>query len=83
MDLKALTDETRSGEAAHLHGAGRPRGALSDVEEASTGRLRLSLFGCGASEVDDHGFALEQAHQVCWLLPLSHPHLVKSVRQGH
>lgn len=51
------------------------------MEEAGAGRLRMSTFGRRASEVDDHGFALEQAHQVCRLLPLSDSHLVtKSVK---
>lgn len=62
--------------ATHLHSAGRSRRALSDVEEAGAGRLRMSTFGRGASEVDDHGFATEQAHQVRRLLPLSDSHLV-------
>lgn len=61
---------------AHLHSAGSSTRALSDVEEASAGRLRMSTFGRGASEVDDHGFATEQAHQVRRLLPLSDSHLV-------
>lgn len=62
--------------ATDLHSARSSRRALSDVEEAGAGRLRMSAFGRGASEVDDHGFATEHAHQVRRLLPLSDSHLV-------
>lgn len=62
-------------QTAHLHSPGSAGRALSDVEEASAAGLRLSTFAWRSSLVDDHGFALEQAHQVWRLLALSHSHL--------
>lgn len=61
--------------AVHLHSPVAVGRALPDVEEASGGSLRLATLSAGASAVDDHGFALEQAHQVWRLLALSHSHL--------
>lgn len=66
----------------HLHGAGAVGRALSDVEEASGGSMRLATLSAGASTVDDHGFALEQAHQVRRLLALGHSHLGLEVEHG-
>lgn len=61
--------------AAHLYSPGSTGSALSDVEEASAAGLRLSTFAWCSSTVDNHGFALEQAHQVWRFLTLSHSHL--------
>lgn len=62
-------------QATHLHGSGGAARALPDVEEASGSGLRLAARPAGAATVDDHGFALEEAHQVRRLLALSHSHL--------
>lgn len=71
-------------QTAHLHSPRSAGRALPDVEEASAAGQRLSTFAWRSSAVDDHGFALEQAHQVWRLLALSHSHLwMKSLKQLH
>lgn len=45
------------------------------MEEAGGAGLGLPIFPGRSSTVNDHGFALEDAHQVGGLLTLSHSHL--------
>lgn len=71
------------GQTAHLHSPSGARGALADVEEAGGAGLRLSTFAGCSSAVDDHGLALEQAHQVGRLLALGHSHLRDKVNKNH
>lgn len=70
--------ETHKGvwwKTAHLYSTRSTGGALPDVEEACVGSLHLSTFTWCSSAMDNHGFALKQAHQVGRLLALSHSHL--------
>lgn len=57
-----------------------PRGALSNVEEASTSCFGLAVLAGCASSMDDHRFALEQTHQMGRFLTLCHSHLSKLLR---
>lgn len=60
------------GPGPHLNGSGGSGAAGPDLEEASTGRGRLTtLAGCAAL-VDDHRFPTKQAHEVSGLLALDH-----------
>lgn len=45
------------------------------MEEAGAAHAALAPLARGAAQVDDHGLALEQAHQVGRLLALSDTHL--------
>lgn len=68
--------QTHKKKSSYLHGTGVSCGVGAHLEESSLcGRGLTSLSGC-APPVHHHGLSSEQTHQVRWLFPLHHPHLV-------
>ncbi len=62
-----------------LHSACCTGGALADMEKACIASLTLTTFTWSPTHVDDHGFPLEQAHQMGWFLALSDTYLQSDI----
>lgn len=63
---------------SYLHSSGVPGRVGAHLEESSLSRGRLTSVSGRPSLVHHHGLSSEQTHQMGWLFPLHHPHLVKT-----